>query len=471
MAIIDTGGFDLMLDVTAATARRAVRPALPQSRAFQVNEPELRGSGNASLSLSSVAFAPGRVIDLGLSLAGSQVVASEIQVAGMWRKVSAQFGTIVLDGTITISDLVEASGLTVVVDLRPDGAGHPNVTVAIDEDALLASPVVQGRLIWAFFAGGEMGYFLERQEVLDEVSELVRGELLAQLQLLPAIVLATVPTLPGPCPPPVRALAVDTTATSLRMFLSLTGSAGSTAAATRDWLLRSPSTGLPVDAAYIALSNRCLLRDMVRCSLITRFGLPAGAFLASEPCMLIGPTTVALPSVGSASIRNLIAGIDESGRLHIRFDFSVPDPSGVGAFTVNGSIDQAFAFAASAPGAPPAISIAPSGPASVTSRVDVAAWVYAAAFFTGGVTLVLALAAADAIVDGFVTGAVSSALAGAMPTIATPLSLPPGAPPMSIRAITTLQGDAPLRSFTLPGPIPITIPLPFRDHDVIVNLV
>ena len=460
MSISDSGGFDVVLNVTAATVSGLVRASMaPLSTAFPVpTNPYLRGSGSITATIASVAFAPGNLITVSISLAGSNIVATEINRPGTgWLPVSNLMGTIQIGGTVTVTDSVAAVGMSVVT------AGRPAVTVVLD-DAFLKSPVVDGILIPIHELGGEAAYFAARQILFEFVSTTITSAIGARLATLGPIVLARTPVLPGPCPPPFSALAVSTTATSLRLLLTITGSPGNPALIARDWLALQPLTGLPLDAAYLVFSNRMLLQDLLRCTLITA-GFPATGFLPSEPCFFVGTAPITLAGVGPLAVGVLAAGIDEAGLLRLNFTFSVSDP--FGAVTVTGSVSQGFALVPSPPSLAPTITISPSGPPTLTTQVNVAGWVYVASFFTGGATLVTVLAAADLIVDALTSGILSSAIAGFMPPVITvPISLPAGAPPVAIRTITTLQSDAPQRFM-----FGTVIPSPFRDHDVIINLI
>jgi hypothetical protein len=261
------------------------------------------------------------------------------------------------------------------------------------------------------------------------------------------------------------------------------GPAGNTSLISRSMLLTGSLTGAPVDVAALSLGNVSLLRDFLR-DLTLRgapLGLPLSMFITGHPCLFVGPISITrrgsivvpflpggLPAgFSDISLESLIAGIDESGLLHIVARLTA---TGVGgAFTVNATVDTSFRFAATVSGGTLTLSLTPITPAVVASDVSIAWWMYLAGALTGSLTLVGVLAAIDDFAGLLINGALGTAIGGLFPTISAPIPLPGRAAALTVRAVRSTQPDSATRSVTfLPG---FTVSDPFRSHDLIVNLV
>jgi hypothetical protein len=81
---------------------------------------------------------------------------------------------------------------------------------------------------------------------------------------------------------------------------------------------------------------------------------------------------------------------------------------------------------------------------------------------------VTVLAAIDLFGGTLISGPIAGAITAAIgPGLRVPVSLT-GLPPLTPRLLTSFQADSATRTITLPF---LSITFPFRDHDVIVNLV
>jgi hypothetical protein len=172
--------------------------------------------------------------------------------------------------------------------------------------------------------------------------------------------------------------------------------------------------------------------------------------------------------VAGIALESLVLGIDESGLL--RVTGSALGTGVGGSFTVRTSVDQPFTLGATAlPGGNGfLLTLTPAGPPTVTTDVQIPAWVYVASALTGGVLLVTVLAAIDLFGGTLISGPIAGAITAAIgPGLRVPVSLT-GLPPLTPRLLTSFQADSATRTITLPF---LSITFPFRDHDVIVNLV
>jgi hypothetical protein len=167
------------------------------------------------------------------------------------------------------------------------------------------------------------------------------------------------------------------------------------------------------------------------------------------------------------TLDSLIAGIDEAGLLHIVTRLTATGT--MGTFTVSALVDNSFRFAATSRGGTLTLTVTPIVPSAVTSDVSIPWWMYVAGAVVGGMTLVGVEVAIDSFAGLLINGAIGTAIAGVLPTITAPVPLPGRTPALTPRALTSTQPDSARRLVTFaPG---ITIPDPFRSHDLIVNLV
>jgi hypothetical protein len=272
--------------------------------------------------------------------------------------------------------------------------------------------------------------------------------------------------------PVISLTLLETARFALTLCYRMGGPGGSTSSLTRLNVLTNTATGAPLDVAVLTLANGGMFRDLLRPAVSAALGLPAGGFLPGPQFAWFGSTALAVPGglptgVASISVTSLVMGIDETGRL--RVSGSVRATGSGGTFTLTTTVGQAFTLGAASAGSGFVLTIAPFGTPSVTSDVQIPAWVYAAGFLTGGALLVTVLAAIDLFAGPLISGPIAGAVTAAIgPGITFPVPQPAGVPPVSPRLLTSFQGDAATRSISVAG---ITFVFPFRDHDLIVNLV
>jgi hypothetical protein len=462
MAIADHGGFDILIDVSPSLITRTIGRGLalpPISQPFTT--PEASGTATVQLTASDVRLQPGNIIVVELSLAGSRI---EVTSAEGFPTIPAALRTITLAGTVSIRDTLDASGLDAVIDTTANpGRGTPGITVTLDRDALLSSPLVVLLVARAFVLGGEEAAARTRETLVSTTTALLETQLRGVLGSVPIRqTLLSFPAnlAPGTGVPDTRPPIVLSSPTgTLRIGTTLGGAPGNMG------LISRSNLGSGDGIAFI-VSNACLLRDLVRPLLDRRFGLTAsGTFLPSDPFLWTGRAPIAIPGVGTAFMTNLSVFVDELQRVVLAF--SVTASFAEGGISVHASLRVPAAIAV-ASGAGGLVATFTPAPAVVTSsRVDVEAWVYIAIAFGGGPLLVAALAAADAIADGEIAGPLATAVNGAISAITIPIPLPAGVPTLRVTGTSLFQADAPRRMLATFG---FPMPAPGRDHDLVVRL-
>jgi hypothetical protein len=213
------------------------------------------------------------------------------------------------------------------------------------------------------------------------------------------------------------------------------------------------------------VSNAALLRDFVRPAMVSGFGLAPSGFVPSDPFMWTGSASLALPGVGTAIITSMTAFVNEANQIVLTFSFNTRLVDG--AISVSASISVPVDVVVTSRGGSLIATFTPA-PATVnSSRVDVAAWVYVAIAFGGGLVLLGALALADAIADGAISGPLATAVNGAVAASTVPIPLPTGLPTLAVSGVSLFQADALRRTIRIGV---IALPAPGRDHNMVVRL-
>lgn len=239
-------------------------------------------------------------------------------------------------------------------------------------------------------------------------------------------------------------------------------------------VLTNTATGEPLDAVVVTLANGGIFRDLVRPPVTAALGLTPTGFLPGPQFAWFGSVPLTPPGglptgVASITLESLVLGIDESGRL--RVTGSALGTGVGGTFTVTTSVDQAFTIDATASPTGFLLTLTPAGPPTVTSDVQIPAWVYVVSALTGGALLVTVLAAIDLFGGTLISGAIAGAITAAIgPGLSVVVPRPAGLPPLTRRVVSSFQADSASRTITI-GPIPFPLPFPFRDHDLIINFV
>jgi hypothetical protein len=184
----------------------------------------------------------------------------------------------------------------------------------------------------------------------------------------------------------------------------------------------------------ITISNRMLLRGVIRPLLIDMFGLKTGDFLADEYCILRRPVTDATLSRSTGqegTLEALAAFVNGSSEVQILLGFSADVVPGV---TAHATLDLRLTFTVSRQiaGASQVLQItttlANPRTAVTSKRVDFAWWIYVLAALLPGLVGAAALLVV-AVLDGIVSELIESErLADAIKL----LSVPPSANPLSL---------------------------------------
>jgi hypothetical protein len=468
MPTADTGNWDLVIEVATSAMQRVLGRLLPGSLpSSNISNPAFSGTITPQIAPGAVSTAGGGQVTVAVAIDGTRINVENLTFAppGVSNPPPAWLATIELRGEVQITDRLEMRGNDLVIDFAADAArSQPLVVVSLEEDSLLSAPLVQFALASAFLAGGEAAYLAARQQLIEGVENQIAQQVRAALAAVGRIVVVAAPSFP------ITGSALLTQSRSIHLCYSLCNPPGNTAAISRSMLLTT-SAGTTADVAAVALTNASLLRCFVRPALAGRLGLPAGGFVGSHPCFFIGPTAISVPGlpgvITSVTINSLITGIDESGLLRVQATFTANGTAG--AFTISGSADLAFRISASVSGGRLTIALASARAPIVNSDISIAWWVYVAGGLTGGFTVAAILALADVFGGALLNGPIASALAGvvgAVPSFTAPL--PSGTPAVRVRSTSTVQGDSPRRTITAG---PMSMPDPFRSHDVIVNFI
>ncbi|MGN6662647.1 MAG: hypothetical protein ACTHK6_00350 [Solirubrobacterales bacterium] len=470
MPTADTGNWDLVIEIATSAIQRALGGLLPSSLpTTEVSNPAFRGTVTPHVSPGTVSLSSGGDVTIGLAIDGTEINVEEIflPIPGVKNPPPPWLSKIVLHGQVHITDHLEMSGNDLVIDFATDsGRSQPAVSVTLDEASLLAAPLVQFALAAAFFAGGEAAYVAARHQLVEEVQAQIKQQVLGALASRGRVTLVAAPNISGH---PITGSALLTQSQSLHLCYALCNPAGSTAAISRSMLLTT-TAGATADVAAFAISNACLLGCFVKPEAIARFGLPPGGFTAGHPCFFIGPSTIpvsGLPSVISeVTLETLLAGIDESGLLRLLINLTVHGVAG--AFKITASVDVALSIRASVSGGNLAIELAEARPTIVESDISIEWWVYVAGGLTGGFGIAAILGLVDLFGGQFLNGPLAGLIGGlAIPPVTAPL--PTATPPVRVREVKSVEPDSPRRTLATFGGI--TIPDPFRSHDVIVNFI
>jgi hypothetical protein len=487
--LADHGGFDVIAEIPEATALTVARGLSFGSAAAAFANAQASGNVTVAAAVSGVSFmAPDRLV-LDIDIAGTRIEVLRVALFGPPTDVAPWMQLIRPTGRIRVNaPLGMTPGHALAALLTPGGAGA-TVTVNVNEDSILASPLVTSLLAQAILPDptNDTLYQLAKAQVLDQFRIAIEGQVRQSLAQLGTVVLAPAPALPSSTSGALNLVARSAfiiLSRSIKIcYATRTGTGGSTAAITISNLLRSTATGIPVDAMAIGLSNAFVLRDILRDALTvpqpTGLGIPLSAFQRTHPLMLIGPLVTTMPGgpipgIASLTINSVFGGIDGT---NLRLLISMTANGASGAFSISASIDAAFSVTAGA-GSPPTLTVGLAGTPTVTTDLAIAWWVYvAAAFVPGGLTLAYVLAAADLFGGSMANGPVAAAIAGLAGGLGGTFTAPsgPGLPPLSIRPPVSLgQPNAIRRTIAaaLPGvPTPLPIVDPFLDNDVLLNLV
>lgn len=464
MSILDNGGFDVLLEVSQAAAAGLMRNVVSipdQSQPF--NSQGVTGNATIHITPADAKFSNGNAVEIVLSLAGSTLALTSWPLPVLLSTVD---NIINLDARVAVGDLVQAAALSAVVDTSPDAAhATPRVTVTLDRNTILASTPVTILLGYIVVGQGAPAMLLAREAILTTLQSQLETSVRATLANAPIVqTLLTVPAAFAPFVPapmlstpgtqnPVR---VDTTVGSLRVGALLGGSAANPNLITRSALRTSTTTGTPIDALALIISNACLLRDFARPAVGNALGLTAAGFAPFDPFFWTGSASTSIGGT-PATISFASVSVNESAQLVVVFTFAISALGG--GITAHGTATIAVNVGLSSSGAGIAVTLTPQAAVISGAHVDIAWWVYLLSALTLGTHGLVALAVADAILDGAVSGGAMS-----IPPVTMTLPLPAGVPPIFVTGLSLFQGDAPRRVLPFPAILGAG-----RDHDLIAT--
>ncbi|MBJ7473119.1 MAG: hypothetical protein JHD16_17570 [Solirubrobacteraceae bacterium] len=451
MARADSGGFDLVFELSIAAIRQRLAPAigapLPDTNLpvegwgtlvldtqFSLTDLTLladatvRAEVGASITLSWPALVFGGIQ---LAPAGSQVFGASVSVAGQpaasGTSLSLEFGPTAVQVEITPGTLEGVLGigayLTAVGQLFGDAAREA-----------------------------------ERERIYENTEQALEGSLNAGLPA--AMPLGTLPQ------PPVSSVEFAATGQELRVLMMIGGrrADANPAAITRSAIRLGPG-GIPRDVAAVILGNGCLLRDILRPVLRDGLNLTNAGFVASHPCAWAG--SVALPESATVAgvrprVRAVVSGLDAAGQLHVRLAFD--GEHSTGAFGIEGQLDLSFAISI-AENSDGTRTLTLSVGTGVVSQLDIwiAWWVYAGGILVSPL-LVLALILIDAFAGGGLANTINGAVRGALGNGTLDLPLPDT--PFGVATLSSSQADSAVQSVTV-GPFTVS---DLRANDVIVRI-
>jgi hypothetical protein len=471
VAIGDTGGFDLCLEVTEEllTAVFVAGTSLPPppDRDVDLGDLQLRVHVTAvtpsalDVLLGEAVFLrgtfTGSVTVLGASIGGSPIAIP----AGL--SVAVLAGTFAVRATVTVGVL---SGVRGVV-LTPSSQGS---SVVVDENAFFASPPIQLLLAAVYIragggANGEAAYQQRRAMLSGVLREQATVAVVAAAASTPQTLVVREPT-------GLTFGAVRTSGVGLKIFASSLLPPGNPALASATALRRN-ALGGPLDHVALVVDNGSILSS-VRLALSGALGISSGfgPWFASHPSLVLVPTPVApptfpIPSLPAAPgnppaftpfLDFAHAFVNAAGMLQL--DLRIRAVMWSSLATVTTAATVTAPFVATIVGGVLTFGLGvPTTAAS--SDVSINPVLYVLAFFLGGPLVVAILAAVDVFAGPFVNGVITGAFTGPIGTLPIGVTLPLTGPFAALTPgpVTGVEPAAPLRVVTLPGPVPITVPI------------
>ena len=483
MAVSDTGGFDLSLEVTEEllTAAFAGATSLPRPPDQDVNMGDLQLRFQiTAVTPTGLDVQPGEVVFLRGSFAGSVTVLGA-SIGGSPITIPPGLSTAVLAGTFAVRATVTVGVVNAVrgVVLTPSAQGS---TAEVDEDAFFASPPIQLYLAAAFIlAGGGTNGEAAYQQRKAAISGLLRSQVTSGIVTAAS---SAPSSLVVAEPAGLTFGAVRTSAVTLKVLASALLPPGNPTLAT-SMTVRRNALGGPLDHVGLVVNNGSVL-STVRVALSGALGISSGfgPWFASHPSLLLVPTGIAppgfavptLPAIpGNPPVATLFldfahAFVNAAGMLQV--DLTVRADMFASLATVTTTATLTAPFVATVAGGVLTFGI---GPPTVTTSTDVSIspWLWLAAIVLGAPTVLAVLAAVDLFAGPFLNGLVNSALTIAAGTgaLGAGLTLPLAGPfaALMVVQVTGVEPGAPPRMVTLPGPIPITVPID-QAQDVTVRL-
>ncbi len=449
MSRADSGGFDLVFELSLAAIRQRLAP-LVAAPIPDANMPVQNWGTlvlHSQLALTDLTLLPDATVRTAVSgsitLTWPAMVFSGIQVIAPGSQTFA--------AGVTVAGRPEASGTSLSMRFAADA-----VQVEIAPGTLEG---VLGIGAWLTFVGqifGAAAREAERERIYEATEQSLEAALNASLPDVTA--LGTLPR------PPVSSVEIVAAGQELRVLMMIGGSRASAdpAAITRSVLRVGP---LRSDVAGVIVGNKCVLRDLLRPMLRTGLALSNAGFVSSHPCAWLG--TAPLPASATVAgvrprVKALITGIDATGAIRVQLAFDGEHNSG--AFGIEGTLDLRIG-ASIVTAADGTRTLTLSVGTGVVSGLDiwVAWWVYAAGIFVSPL-LVLAIALTDAFAGGGLANTINNAVRGAIGNGTLTLPLPAG--PIGVSSLTAAQPDAEAQSIDI-GPFNVSV---FPANDLIVTI-
>lgn len=451
MSRADSGGFDLVFELSIPAIRRQIAP-LVGAPIPDVTMP-VAGWGNlvfqTQFALTELSLRPGCTVRTTVSTAGTELQWPALVFGGV---TLAAAGSQPFTFEVTIDATPSASGTSLSLGFANDAA-----SVTIGPGTLEAIP---GVLAWLTLVDVLLGGAAREAERARIYADAEAGLAASINGALPASVpLGTLPR------PPVGSVEITCAGQELRVLMMIGGNRATAnpAAITRSAIRTGPG-GVPLDIAGIVIGNKCVLRDILRPVLRSGLGLSAGGFLGNHPCFWVGD--VALPAAATVAgvrprVKTVFTGIDSAGMIRVSMAFD--GAHSTGAFGISGSISLGISASIVTTGATRTLRLTVD--TSVVTGLDIWVewWVY-----VGGIVvsplLALAIALTDAFAGGALANTINDAVRGALGTGTLALPLPAGG--IGPTTLRTFQPDAEAQTISFSG---ITIP-DFPANDIIATI-
>ena len=456
MALADSGGYDLVLELSLQAVERQLRPLIASP---STDVPlAIPGWGtltfSVKLGLAELVLMPDSTVRAGISTAGTELC---------WPPLDGGVAELDPGGcapvsiSASLSSKLVAHGTSLSAEFAPDA-----FSVDILPGTLEHIPGITAWLSLVKIVHGEEEREIQRAWLYHSVE----GRLAAPLNLaLPdSLPIATLPS------PPVRTTEVVAAGQELRVLMTIGGTPGDPCAIWRSAIRRSPA-GQPLGLAGVVIGNACVLRDLLRPVLTEGLGLPASGFHPTHPCYWFGdpqyptylPASTRAADV-TAHITSVNAGIDAAGMIRVAVRFA--GRHSTDAFGISGRLSMGIA--ATIGGDDHTRTLRLSISASVVDALDlwVAEWVYALVLAgVGSPLLTLAIALADACAGDAFKNAINEGVQRAVGSGTLALPLPSSG--IGQISLSSAQPDAEWRTLRIAA---LTIPDPYPANDVILSI-
>ena len=475
MAITDTGGFDIALEIAeelmAAALGTTGAPPLPPDRTVTTVDVDLTVH-STGITPAGVDVVPGELVRFTGTYAATGTV-TRLSIGGTPVNLPPALRAVAIGGqyVVAAAAAIGTAGGVAGVVLTPNPAAS---AVVMDESAFLASPPIQLALAAAYVSGGEPGYQQRRTALTGVLNTTATAALQAAVgQIAPAPVF--------PQPAGVTFSAVRTSGLALKVLAFVGGSTGNPVVTTTT--VRRNATGGALDLAALVVNNSFLLGALVKPAAAGALGLGSGSppFFAGHPCLLVTPAAVTLPAgtiptlPGGAAAATVFVDflhgfVNNSGLFQMDVTLRAVAFASLATITTSATITAPF----TATVAGGTLTVGLGTPAfTTTSDVSISPVVYVLGGFLGGVDLLVLLAVIDlfggAGVDAIIRLVAGPVVAGLALTITFPLGPPPFSA-LTAFPVQSTEAVAPTRTIPFTGPGGTTTVVADRAHDILVRL-